>query len=302
MKVLVTGGTGFVGREMLWRLHEAGHTIRLVSRRSRTPELNQLAYRYRAELVEASGDVPASLATAVQGCEAVIHLVGIISESGPSTFERVHVDYTRAILAAATASGVSRFIHMSALGTRPHARARYHQTKWQAEELVRNSGLAWTIFRPSVIYGREDGFVNMLAGIARWSPVVPIFGPGRNQLQPIAVEDVAKAFVASVENPAAIGQTYDLCGTEVFTMGQIWAAILRVTRRKRWPLRIPMGLARAQAAALELGCAVIGRPSPLTRDQLLMLGEDNTGDPQRAMADFSLPHRSFVAEIAKYLK
>lgn len=302
MKVLVTGGTGFVGREVLWRLYEAGHVIRLVSRRSRTPELNQLAYRYRAELVAASGESPVTLEAAVQGCDAVIHLVGIISESGSSTFERVHVEYTRAILAAAKAGGVNRFIHMSALGTRPHARARYHQTKWQAEELVRNSGLAWTIFRPSVIYGREDGFVNLLARIARWSPVVPIFGPGRNRLQPIAVEDVAKALVGAVDRPTAIGQTYDLCGTEVFTMEQIWGAIFRVTRRKRWLLRIPLGLARVQAAALELGCAVIGRPSPLTRDQLLMLGEDNTGDPQRALADFALPGRAFVTEIAKYLK
>ncbi len=302
MKVLVTGGTGFVGREILWRLHEAGHTIRLFSRQERSEQLRQLAYRHRADLVEASFESPETLRAAVAGCDAVIHLVGIISEVGRNTFERVHVGGTEAILAAATTAGTKRFLHMSALGTRADARARYHQTKWQAEERVRSSGLEWTIFRPSVIYGRDDGFVNLLARITRWSPIVPLFGSGENRLQPIAVEDVAKAFVDSLGLPAAVGRTYELCGTEIFTMRQIWGTILGVTRRRRLTLRLPLSVARWQAACLELGCSLLGRPSPLTRDQLLMLEEDNTGDPRPAAAAFQLPIRSFASEIAKYLR
>lgn len=302
MKVLVTGGTGFVGRAILWRLHEAGHAIRLFSRQGRSDRMRQLAYRHRAEMVEASFDSPETLRAAVAGCEAVIHLVGIIAEVGRNTFERVHVGCTEAILAAATTAGTKRFLHISALGTRADARARYHRTKWQAEELVRSSGLDWTLFRPSVIYGRDDGFVNLLAGIARWSPVVPIFGSGENRLQPVAVEDVAKAFVESLRLPAAVGQTYELCGTEVFTMRQIWETILRVTRRRRFTVRLPLSVARLQATCLELGTSLLGRPSPLTRDQLLMLEEDNTGDPRPAVDAFQLPSRSFATEIARYLR
>lgn len=302
MKVLVTGGSGFVGREILWCLQQAGHAIRLFSRRARTDALRQLAYRHRAELVAASFDEPESLVAAALGCDAVIHLAGIISEAGRNTFERVHVGFTRAMLAAASAAGVPRFVQMSALGTRPDARARYHQTKWEAEELVRQSGLDWTIFRPSVIYGRDDGFVNLLAKIARWSPVVPVFGAGRNQLQPVAIEDVAHAFVQALSAPASIGRTYDLCGTEVFTMSQVWRTILQITRRRRWVLRVPMPLARLQALMLEGACAILRRPSPLTRDQLLMLEEDNTGDPGPAAAEFSIPVRSFAEGIARYVR
>ena len=302
MKVFVTGGSGFVGREILWQLHEAGHAIRLLSRRGGSDEVRQLAYRHRAEVVDASADSVTSLTTAMRGCDAVIHLVGIISETKRSTFQQVHVDLTRSVLAAATAAGVKRFIHMSALGAKAGARSRYHQTKWQAEELVRNSGLAWTIFQPSVIYGRDDGFVNLLAGICRWSPVIPIFGPGTNQLQPVAVENVARAFVGALDSAASIGAIYELCGPEVFTMNQLWDEVLRAIGRRRLRIHLPMKLARMQAGCLELGASLVGRASPLTRDQLLMLEEDNTGDPSKAAKDFQLSDQSFADGIAKYLK
>ena len=302
MKVFVTGGSGFVGREILWQLHEAGHAIRLLSRRGGSDEVRQLAYRHRAEVIDASADSVASLTTAMRGCDAVIHLVGIISETKRNTFQQVHVDLTRSVLAAATAAGVKRFIHMSALGAKAGARSRYHQTKWQAEELVRNSGLAWTIFQPSVIYGRDDGFVNLLAGICRWSPVIPIFGPGTNQLQPVAVENVARAFVGALDSAASIGAIYELCGPEVFTMNQLWAEVLRAIGRRRRCIHLPMALARMQVGCLEIGASLVGRASPLTRDQLLMLEEDNTGDPSKAANDFQLSAPSFADGIAKYLK
>ena len=302
MKVFVTGGSGFVGREILWQLHEAGHAIRLLSRRGGSDEVRQLAYRHRAEVVDASAYSVTSLTTAMRGCDAVIHLVGIISETKRNTFQQVHVDLTRSVLAAATAAGVKRFIHMSALGAKAGARSRYHQTKWQAEELVRNSGLAWTIFQPSVIYGRDDGFVNLLAGICRWSPVIPIFGPGTNQLQPVAVENVARAFVGALGGVVSVGQGYELCGPEVFTMNQLWTEVLRAIGRRRLRIHLPMKLARMQAGCLELGASLVGRASPLTRDQLLMLEEDNTGDPSKAAKDFQLSDQSFADGIAKYLK
>lgn len=302
MRVFVTGGTGFVGREALWRLSEAGHQVRLLTRDAGSDPHRQLAYRFRAELVEGSITAPSGLADRIRGCDAIIHLVGIIAESKHTTFQQVHVEGTRAIVQVAREAGVRRFVHMSALGTRPNARARYHQTKWEAEELVRESGLDWTIFRPSVVYGRDDGFVNLLAKICRLSPVVPIFGPGTNKLQPIAVEDVARAFVGALEQPECIGKTYDLCGPEVFTMDQLYDVILRVTKRHRLRVHLPMALARLQAGCLEWATGLVGKQSPLTRDQLKMLQEDNAGDAKPAADAFGLAQLPFADGIAKYVK
>lgn len=302
MKVFVTGGSGFVGREILWRLHEAGHGIRLLARRPDKEPVRQLAYRHRAELVAGTCTDLAALSGGMEGCGAVIHLVGIISEIGRTTFERAHVEATQTVLAAARASGVRRLIHMSALGARAGARSRYHQTKWTAEELVRGSGLDWTIFRPSVIYGREDGFVNLLAKICRWSPVIPVFGPGTNQLQPVAVEYVAHCFVEALSKKEALGRTMDLCGTERFSMDEIYRAILQVTRRRRPLIHLPMLVGKLQAVLMEAGWGILGKVSPLTRDQLLMLEEDNIGEPGAAMGLFEFAPESFIAGIAKYVR
>ena len=184
--------------------------------------------------------------------EAVIHLVGIISEVGESTFENVHQRGTRNILAAAQQAGVRRFVHMSALGTRPNAASRYHQTKWAAEELVRHSGLDFTIFRPSLIYGPQDQFINLFARIIRLSPVVPLLGSPRARFQPVSVEAVAAAFVRSLGEPKSSGQTYDLCGPEALTLSEIVDQILAVLQRKRLKLQVPLGLARCQAACWSL--------------------------------------------------
>jgi len=138
---------------------------------------------------------PQSLQAELNGCDAVIHLVGIISEVGENTFENVHVGGTRNVVAAAREQGIKRFIHMSALGTRPNAVSRYHRTKWESEEIVRGSGLNYTIFRPSLIFGPRDMFVNLFAKIIRFSPIVPILGRRDARFQPVAIETVAGAFV-----------------------------------------------------------------------------------------------------------
>lgn len=156
MKVLVTGGSGFVGRALISTLVNRSHDVHVLSRSQK--QLPRGVSGVRGDVTQR-----ASLKPACQGMEAVIHLVGIISEAGNQTYEKVHVGGTRNMLEAAGDCGVRRFIHMSALSTRPNARARYHQTKWQAEELVRASALEWTIFRPSIIYGPEDGFINLFA-------------------------------------------------------------------------------------------------------------------------------------------
>lgn len=284
MKVLVTGGTGFVGSEVVRQLGEAGHSVSLLKRTD------------TAAGVEAC-------ANAMRGGDALIHLVGIISEVGEQTFENVHTQLTEEIVNAAKQAGVRRFVHMSALGTRANAVARYHQTKWEAEEIVRTSGLDWTVFRPSIIYGPGDGFVNLFARLSRFSPVVPLVGGGHSMFQPISVENVAHCFVAALTQPEAIGKTFDLCGNERLTLREIVDAVLAATGRRRWMCPLPFAIARIQALAAEfLFGQFLDKPPPLNRDQLLMLREDNVGDGSAANAMFGLKHERFAEGIGHYLK
>ncbi len=244
----------------------------------------------------------ASLEGAVDGMEAVIHLVGIISEAGESTFENVHTRGTRNIVTATRQAGTRRFVHMSALGTRPNAASRYHQTKWAAEELVRHSGLDFTIFRPSLIYGPQDQFINLFARMIRRSPVVPVLGNPRARFQPVPVEAVAAAFAKSLGEPKSIGRTYDLCGPEALTLSEIVGQIMDVVQRRRLKLQVPPGLARCQAVFLEFVFRrLLGKAPPLNRDQLIMLQEDNVGNPQPANELFGLVPTSLREGIARYL-
>lgn len=302
MNVLVTGATGFVGREIVRQLHEAGQSIRILVRNRTSPRVQEAVSRYGAEAHV--GDVldAASLDGALSGMDAVVHLVGIISEAGDSTFENVHTRGTGNMVAAARRAGVGRFVHMSALGTRPNAASRYHQTKWAAEELVRHSGLEFTIFRPSLIYGPEDQFINLFARLIRLSPIVPLMGNPHARFQPVPVESVAAAFVRSLREPKAAGQTYDLCGPEALTLSEIVDRILDVLQRKRLKLQVPLGLARCQAALLELLFRrLLRKASPLNRDQLTMLQEDNVGNPRPANDLFALEPVTVRAGIAQYL-
>lgn len=302
MKVLVTGATGFVGREVVRLLRQAHHEVSIVARNECAPAVQDLVSQFQVEV--RLGDVlePHTLRSVVAGAEAVIHLVGIISECGKSTFEKVHIGGTRSMVCAAEVARVKQFVQMSALGTRESAVSRYHQTKWQAEEAVRKSDLPHTIFRPSLIYGPGDHFVNLYAGIIRRSPVVPLVGRSGSLFQPVHISQVAGAFVRALGEPRALGRTFDLCGPERMTLSQIVDEILVTMGCRRMKLMIPEGLARVQAGLLErVFPALLRRPPPLNRDQLLMLREPNIGDGKPADELFGLRHPGFLQGITEYL-
>jgi uncharacterized protein YbjT (DUF2867 family) len=273
-RVFVTGGTGFVGRAVVQALRAAGCGVRLLVRRGSERDLQGLGAIERIE-----GDVMSrqSLEQAIAGCDAVIHLVGIIREqpSAGIRFERVHTQGTLNVLAAAEAAGARRYVHMSALGTRAGARSRYHQTKWAAEEAVRASRLPWTIFRPSIIYGRGDGFVTQLARMIERLPIVPVIGTGRQRLQPVPVAHVAEGFVRALTLDTSVKHTYDVGGPEPVTMVDLVDRVATAMGRRR-PLKVnvPLGLVRTVTRVL------YRFPDyPLTPDQLLMLEEENTCEP-----------------------
>jgi uncharacterized protein YbjT (DUF2867 family) len=303
MKVFVTGATGFVGQEILKQLHAAGFAIRILARDPESKRVQDTVSRYHAEVHVGNLLASDSLAGALNGMHAVIHLVGIINEIGESTFENVHCRGTENIVTAAQDAGIERLIHMSALGTRPNAVSRYHQTKWAAEETVRHSDLDYTIFRPSLIFGPRDQFVNRFARIIRFSPVVPIMAGEQARFQPVDIETVGAAFGRGIIEPKSMGQTFDLCGPEALTLSQIVDEICAVMGRKRLKLRVPLSLARGQAAFLEFVFPRLFRTAaPLNRDQLIMLHEDNVGNPQPANALFRLQPIPFREGVAGYLK
>jgi NADH dehydrogenase len=301
-RVLLTGGTGFVGLEVARALSAAGYTFRVLARNPKSPAAQTAAGLGGAALCEGDVTDARSLPRAMDGVQTVIHLVGIIREARQITFELLHTKATRNVVEAARQAGVRRFIHMSALGTRANAVSRYHQTKWAAEEAVRGSGLDFTIFRPSLIYGPGDQFVNLFARMARISPVLPVMGSGRARFQPVAVETVAAAFVRALAEPKAIGRTFDLCGPDALTLPQILDEILAASGRRRWTLRIPLPLACVQATLLEfLYGKILGKPPPLNRDQLVMLEEETVGDRKPAVELFGLEEIAFGAGIRAYV-
>ena len=267
--ILVTGSTGFVGSHLVHGLTKAGHRVRALVRKGSPVD------RIRGEGVEtAVGDVgdPESLARAVSGCEAVIHLVGIIQPGPDYTFESIHVEGTRNVLEAAKAAGgVKHFIYQSALGTRKGAVSEYHKTKHVAEELTKGSGLNYTITRPSIIFGKGDGFTARLAQVIKLMPVVPVIGPGKGKLQPIYIEDLVEVFVKVVLNPAYYGRTLELGGPEQLTFDEVVEELKAALKSRKPTLHVPICMVRPMASVME---KVLPHP-PVTNDQLTMLEEDN---------------------------
>jgi uncharacterized protein YbjT (DUF2867 family) len=294
--IVITGGTGFVGEEIVKQLRAAGFPVRAIVREPGAAQW--LADRYGVELFHGNVLNAPSIEGAMKDAKCVIHLVGIIHEHRESTFERAHTQATKHVVDETKRAGVKRYLQMSALGTRANARSRYHQTKWAAEEYVRKSGLAWTIFRPSVIYGPKDKSINTLLKVIRRLPFVPVLGPGTTKIQPISVENVARAFVGAIRNDNSIGKTYDLCGLEAFTWNELYDKLQLLLGSRKPKIHLPLPVARLQAALFE---RMLSQP-PFTRDQLLMLQEDNVDDPQPAIRDFLLEHEKFEEGIARYLK
>lgn len=248
--ICVIGGGGFVGRHIAHLLAARGLRVQVPARdRERAKNLILLP---TVDVVYADVHAPAALAELVRGAGAVINLVGVLHDGrGSGSFAQAHVELTRKVLAACAATGVRRYLHMSALGADVNGPSRYQQTKGEAEALVRASSLDWTIFRPSVIFGADDRFLNLFAKLQALTPVMFLAKPGA-RFQPVYVEDVAAAFARALDEHSSIGQAFDLCGPQVYTLREIVALAGRLSGNPRPIVGLGAALSYLQAFALEL--------------------------------------------------
>ncbi len=276
-RVFLAGGTGFVGTAVQKAL--AYHPLTLLVRKGDLGPRNPNATYVTGDVTD-----PESLAGTMAGCSTVIHLVAIIEEDGDATFDRVIRQGTANVVAEARRAGVEHVILMSALGVRDDPRYRYFLAKYRAEEAVKQSGLPWTIFRPSIVFGPGDGFINQLADLVRIAPVVPIAGDGQSLFQPVSVQEVAAAFAWAVDHPESIGQTYDLGGPDILTYDEVIALVQRQLGTSKRTLHLPVGLVRA-VVTLSSPLPKKLRP-PVTKEQLKMLDIDNCTD-HSATADLA---------------
>src|SRR5881396_1116485 len=294
MLVALTGGTGFVGRHVAASLVARGHNVRVLAR---DPARARLLSDQNVDVVAGGLADRAPLDRLARGADVLIHLVGIIVEQGAQTFTAVHVGGTQALLSAAREAGVRRFVHMSAVGARDDPGAtRYHRTKQQAEQLVRDSGLSHAIFRPSIINGPESVPIRLLARLHRWSPVVPVFGDGRFPTQPVWVEDVALAFALAAERPDTIG-VFELGGPQVLTYEEFLLAIGRAAGRSRPLIHIPLGLVQALAGGFDF----LGPAAPITSGQLQMLIEGSATPANAIESVFGIRPLEFEEGLLRYL-
>ena len=268
--IVVLGGAGFVGRHVVAKLVSAGYRVAVPTRRRE--DAKHLITLPTVDVVEEDIHDPRALEWLFAERAAVVNLVGIIHESGRDTFDRVHVELPRKVIAACHNAGVRRLLHMSALGASGDAPSRYLTSKAAAEAMVAASGLKWTIFRPSVIFGREDTFLNMFARLARMLPVVAL-ASAQARFQPVYVADVAHCFVHSVDDEITFGARYDLCGPKVYTLKELVTYVGEVTGAVRPIITLGPGLSSAMATVLG---NLPGRI--LTRDNLASMRKDNVCD------------------------
>jgi len=280
--ILITGGTGFLGENIVRALADNHLPLRCLVR--------QKSYSHQFELssVElAYGDVTdvSSLEKATQGINTVIHCVGILQEKPPhSTHQKIVIEGTKNLVTACVKNKVKKIIYISGLGTHEKALSLYHQAKFKAEQCIIKSGLEYVIFRPSVLIGKKDDFLNQFYTMIRFLPFLPIIGNGTYKMQPLYVGDLVSCIFQALENKALKNEIIELGGPERFEFKDIMKAFLKASKKRRLFIHIPLSFIQFQIKFLEK----LPKPFLITRDQLLMLQADNICDNQKLHKLFHL--------------
>jgi len=294
VKILLTGGTGFVGSGVRRELKALGHDVRLLVRPSSAAKLDP---RDGFEVV--AGDVLDTHAClrAAEGCDAVVHMVGIRREIPREgiTYEALHTEATYSVVDAARRSGVERIVFMSSLGTRKDAPSGYHRTKAESEEIVRGSGMRWTIFRSSIIFGPGDEFHPLMADLVH-RPIVPVIDGGKALIQPVAHRNVVGPMARSLSMPETQGKVYEIGGPERHAFADILHTVAR--HYGVWPNTVAVS---SRFAKPVVKFAQRFRSFPLTLDELYMLLEDNVCDPAPFTSRFGVKLDSYEDKIPSLL-
>ena len=282
--IAVIGATGFVGSHLVPHLVKAGHRVIAVSRHGRrSPEWT--------DGVDArAGDVTAqNLDAAIQGADAVVHLVAIARESGGQSFEKINVEGTQRAVEAAERAGVKRFVHLSAMGVTDDPKLGYLYSKWRGEQAVRDSSLDWVVLRPSLLFGKGDGFFNLVKTTLKWwSPgVVVIPGKGDARFQPLSVDDLAVGIEQSVTDAGRSKSVYELGGPEWVTYREIVDAVSQTTGMKRLKLGMPIPLISALTAVTDKVLPIF----PVSHDQISSLQRPNYTEPDAFERTFGVTPR-----------
>jgi len=302
--VTIFGGAGFVGRYIARRMANEGWRVRVAVRR---PNEAMFVKPYGAvgqvEPVLCNIRDDASVTAAMQGADAVVNCVGILNESGKNTFEAVQTDGATRVARMAAGMGITRMVHISAIGADVDSDSDYARTKGEGEQAVLEHIPDAVILRPSIIFGNEDEFFNRFAGLTRMTPVLPITGAD-TLFQPVYVDDVAKAAVAAVLGQAEAG-VYELGGPDVSSFRTILQDMLEIIRRRRLILNMPTWIARLVALGfdvLEFVSFGIFSNAMLTRDQVKQLANDNVVGPDaRGLADLGIEPVTMESVLPDYL-
>ena len=291
-RILVIGGSGYVGRELCAALVERGAVV-TVPTRGRERAKRDLILLPTVDVVEADVHDAAALTALAQGQDAVVNLVGVLhGGSGRQSFDAAHARLGSAVVDACRQAGVRRLLHMSALNADPNGPSEYQRSKGRAEAAVKASGLDWTIFRPSVIFGRNDAFLNMFAKLVRVLPVVALASPNA-RFQPVWVGDVVDVMARSLDDPATIGCSYDLCGPKVYTLRELVAYVGRLTGRPRPIIGLNDTLSYLQAWTMEWLPVKL-----MTRDNYYSMKQDSVCS---CPFPFGLTPQSIEAVVPEYL-
>ena len=268
--VTIFGASGFIGRHLVRALAKRGYRIRAAVRRpDLAGHLQPLGNVGQIMPMQANLRYRWSVDRAVEGADHVVNLVGVLHNSGRQTFGAVHAFGARAVAEAARGAGAG-LTHVSAIGASRNSPSAYARSKAEGERAVHETIKNAVVFRPSIVFGPEDRFFNRFAGMARYSPFLPLIGGGATRFQPVYVGDVAEAIARSVDGDLKSGTIYELGGPEVLTFRQCMEEMLRVIERRRILVNMPWSIARMQASVLGL------LPKPLlTTDQVIQLGIDN---------------------------
>lgn len=315
--ITVFGASGFIGRHVVRRLAKAGWVVRAVCR---DPE-DGIFLRTMGDVGQVipwGGDItdPQSVGVALDGASAAVNLVGILYESGKSTFQRMHVDAAKIVADAAAARGITKFVHMSALGADADSESKYATTKAAGEAAVLAALPTARIVRPSVVFGPEDKFFNTFAGLSRISLKLPVFGAsvipcertetgtkckwlgaGGPKFQPVYVGDVADAICRCLDDDATAGKAYTLAGPTVYSFADLMRLVLKVTGRKRLLVPVPFWAATIMGAVMQI------LPKPmLTVDQVKLMKTDNVAGDGPGLAELGIAPTPAEAVLPMYLR